>query len=158
MIFQGIDDNSLRPSSPGKITDIFNGLRKNRVFLHRYIDRVYSLTHGNGLLTADSVTATWNSLYEQIDMALYDESARWGDYRRDVHPYSSKGSLFTPDTYFQTERKRLLNEYFPKRPGKLISQLKAGIPRPMRPRYWSTAAIHMHGPQHTETRLEQAMR
>lgn len=125
MIFQGIDDNQLRPSSSGKITEIFNNLRKNKVFLHRYIDRVYSLTHGNGLLTPDSVTAIWNSLYEQIDMAIYDESARWGDYRRDVHQYSSKGSLFTPDTYFQTERKRLLNEYFPKRPGKLISQLKA---------------------------------
>lgn len=42
------------------------------------------------------------------------ESARWGDYRRDVHPYKEGPyELYTRDTHWRPETQRLLQEYFP---------------------------------------------
>ena len=58
----------------------------------------------------------WDSLYNTVAKAVYVESARWGDYRRDVHQYNG-GSypLYTVDDHYMSERNRLLTEYFPKR-------------------------------------------
>jgi hypothetical protein len=60
-------------------------------------------------------------------MALYDEAARWGDYRRDVHQYTKKGKLYTVDETYQTERQRLLNSYFPVRTGKVLDHIVAFV-------------------------------
>lgn len=88
---------------------------KNRTFLHRYMDRAYKHLSNGGLLTEDKTVELWDSLYNCISEAVYDEAARWGDYRRDVHPYSSKGELYTVDNHYMTERSRLLDKYFPYR-------------------------------------------
>jgi len=60
------------------------------------------------------------------------ESARWGDYRRDVHPYKQPPyELYTRDQHWRPEVKRLLEEYFPKRSGKVLEQLqKVGLYAP----------------------------
>ena len=97
---------------------------KNRVFLHRYIDRAWKHLSAGGLLTQARSQEVWDSLYTVIQTAIYDEAARWGDYRRDVHPYASRGELYTVDNQYQNERKRLLRDFFPKRTAQLISQLK----------------------------------
>ena len=81
------------------------------------------LTHG-GPLTPEGALATWDSLYHTIELALWDESARWGDYRRDVHPYKTVGSLYKPNDAYQAERMRLLRQYFPVRTDNFIKQLR----------------------------------
>jgi len=103
---------------------LFQNLMKNRVFLHRFIDRAWLRLSPGGLLSEAPAQALWDSLYHVIQTAVYDESARWGDYRRDVHLYSSKGELYLVDNQYQTERQRLLKDFFPKRTSNLISQLK----------------------------------
>ena len=108
----------------GMLTKMFHKLIQNGTFQKRFQDRVYIHCYDGGALTPESVIATWNELYSSIDMALYDESARWGDYRRDVHQYVSKGELYTPDNQFAAERARLLDDYFPKRTSVLLKQLK----------------------------------
>ena len=56
-------------------------------------------------------------------MALYDEAARWGDYRRDVHPYQTAGQLYTVDDQYMTERDRLINVYFPDRSQRVLEMI-----------------------------------
>jgi hypothetical protein len=58
-------------------------------------------------------------------LALWDEAARWGDYRKDVHPYQSQGTLYKPDGAYATERQRLLKQYFPVRTDNVIQQLRS---------------------------------
>lgn len=105
-------------------TGFLNRLMKQGIFAHRFHEEAQrALTHG-GPLTAESALATWDSLYNTIELALWDEAARWGDYRRDVHPYTSKGSLYRPNSAYLAERTRLLQQYFPVRTGNVIQQLR----------------------------------
>ncbi|MCR5433459.1 MAG: hypothetical protein K6F20_03575 [Bacteroidaceae bacterium] len=97
---------------------------QNAIFRHRYVDRIYKhLVAEGGLLTEGPVVELWDSLYNDISLALYDESARWGDYRKDVHQFFSKGELYTPEKQYLAERNKLLTEYFPKRTSIFLQQL-----------------------------------
>lgn len=117
-------ENLTSKNNRGCPTGFFNRLMKQGIFAHHFHEEAQrALTHG-GPLTPESVRATWDSLYNVIQLALWDESARWGDYRRDVHPYSSQGSLYKPDGAYATERTRLLNQYFPVRTNTFIQQLR----------------------------------
>ena len=117
-------ENLTSKNNRGCPTGFLNRLMKQGIFAHRFHEEAQrALTHG-GPLTPESALATWDSLYNVIQLALWDESARWGDYRRDVHPYTTKGSLYKPDGAFQTERTRLLKQYFPVRTDNVIKQLR----------------------------------
>jgi len=117
-------ENLTTKNNRGCPTGFLNRLMKQGIFAHRFHEIAQQvLTHG-GPLTPESALATWDSLANVIKLALWDESARWGDYRRDVHPYQSKGSLYKPDVTYQTEQTRLQKQYFPVRTDKLILQLR----------------------------------
>ena len=93
-------------------------------FVKRYFQRAKELLSADGLLGERSVVEVWDSLYNTISMALYDESARWGDYRRDVHQWSDNASLYTVDGTYMTERNRLLTSYFPVRTENVLAQIR----------------------------------
>jgi hypothetical protein len=114
-IFEGEYENIMKLNNNGCPTGFFNSLLRNRDFTSRYVARAKELLSEDGYLGQKSTVELWDSLYNTIKMAVYAESARWGDYRRDVHPYQSKGQLYTVDNQFQKERNRLLNNYFPMR-------------------------------------------
>lgn len=123
-IFESLSDNKIDLNNKQCPSRIFHQLMKNRMFQNRYMDRAYKLLSPGGLLSEEKVVALWDSLYHTIASSLYAESARWGDYRRDVHPYSSRGELYTIDNHFMTERHRLLTQYFPYRSEEVLSQLE----------------------------------
>ena len=126
MIFHGAGDNVLGTYNNGSPTEILRNLMNSQAFRHRYMDRAYEhLVKEGGLLTAKRAEEVWDSLYSIIEYPLYAEAARWGDYRRDVHPYTSAGKLNTVDGRFMTERNRLKTSYFPYRTANFIQQLKA---------------------------------
>ena len=117
-------ENLTSKNNRGCPTGFLNRLMKQGLFAHRFHEEAQRiLTHG-GPLTPESAIATWDSLYNVIELALWDEAARWGDYRRDVHPYQSQGSLYKPDGAYATERQRLLKQYFPVRTNNFIQQLR----------------------------------
>lgn len=124
LIFGNVNED-MTGTKDGAPTRLFLKLMDSNAFKHRFASRVARHCSADGVLTPDSVRATWDALYSQIDMALYDESARWGDYRRDVHPYEKTDNIYTPDNFFAKERSRLINDYFPKRTGVLMSQFKS---------------------------------
>ena len=124
MILEDENENVVTKKSGSSYpTGVFHHLMKNPQFAQRYVNRASELLSDGGLLSEASVVEVWDSLYHTIDMAIYDEAARWGDYRRDVHPYSSKGELYTVDNHYQKERNRLLTQYFPTRSERVLSDI-----------------------------------
>ena len=132
IIFVNVDENlSAGSKHKGAPTTIFQGLLKNNDFAARYRARAKELLADDGLLGETSVVEVWDSLYNTISTAIYDESARWGDYRRDVHQYAyGAGKLYTVDKYYMRERNRLLTEYFPYRSKKVLTQILAYVLEP----------------------------
>jgi hypothetical protein len=115
-IFENPDENLSGGSSrKGIPTTLFRQLLKNEDFVRRYLLRAKTLLADDGLLGPSSVVEVWDSLYHTIATAVYCEAARWGDYRHDVHRYTSRGQLYTVDEHYMSERRRLLEDYFPVR-------------------------------------------
>lgn len=114
-IFEGNGDNNLNVNNYASPTWIFHSLLQNPDFVKRYLKRANEVLADDGLLGEASVVSLWDSLYHTINYAVYAEAARWGDYRRDVHPYQSRGELYTVDKHYLSERNHLLTNYFPSR-------------------------------------------
>ncbi|MBN2594520.1 MAG: lamin tail domain-containing protein, partial [Sedimentisphaerales bacterium] len=95
---------------------IFNYLDDIEEFRVRFGDRVHKHHFNSGALTPENNIWRWTKRADELDLAVIAESARWGDYRRDVHRYSSGPYyLYTKNEYWIPERDRLINEYFPSR-------------------------------------------
>ena len=123
-IFEETADNVLAVDNGiDSPTGIFQVLLRNSDFSTRYVNRAAELLAADGPLGPKSVAALWDSLYSTVSLALYDEAARWGDYRRDVHPYSRRGELYTVDGHYQKERQRLLTSYFPQRSQQVLQDI-----------------------------------
>ncbi|MBQ9294797.1 MAG: CotH kinase family protein [Bacteroidaceae bacterium] len=156
-IFISPTEDLTSKNNRGCPTGFLNRLMKQGIFAHRFHELAQqALTHG-GPLSPEGALATWDSLYHVIELALWDEAARWGDYRRDVHPYQSKGSLYKPDVAYQTERTRLLKLYFPVRTDNFIQQLRdrGWFPTVEAPAIFIDETEVGYGiqPLHTESRL-----
>ena len=109
---ENLSDGSSREGFP---TTLFRQLLSNEDFAKRYLLRAKTLLANDGLLGPSSVVEVWDSLYHTIARAVYCEAARWGNYRHDVHLYTSQGQLYTVDDHYMAERRRLLEDYFPVR-------------------------------------------
>jgi len=126
LIFDNSQENVLNINNGNSFpTGIFHNLMGNDKFARRYLRRAKEVLSADGLLGEKSVKEVWDSLYNTISMALYDEAARWGDYRRDVHRYNSNDNyqLCTVDGTYMTERNRLLNNYFPVRTDNVLNSI-----------------------------------
>jgi hypothetical protein len=117
-------ENLTNKNNRGCPTGFLNRLMRQGIFAHRFHEEAQrALTHG-GPLSPEAAEATWDSLSNVIRLALWDEAARWGDYRRDIHPYTTKGALYKPDGAYEAERLRLQKQYFPVRTDNFIKQLR----------------------------------
>jgi hypothetical protein len=127
-IFEGLYDNNLSTNNHHNPTWIFHTLLQNKKFVNRYLKRAKQMLSEDGFLGESSVVELWDSLYQVVSKAVYVESARWGDYRRDVHQYNG-GSypLYTVDEHFMSERNRLLTDYFPKRSDVALSNINTYV-------------------------------
>lgn len=125
LIFGSVDENVVTKNNAGKPTGILRSLMYSREFASRFNHRAHLLFDAGGRLSPEGAIEVFDSLYHQIDEAIYAESARWGDYRRDIHKYQSAGHRYRVDSYYMNERNRLLNDYFPVRTKRVISQLRS---------------------------------
>ena len=124
LIFDNVSENVLSKNNGRNYpTGIFQNLMKNAQFARRYLKRALIVLADDGFLGQASSEQLWDSLYHNIETAIYAESARWGDYRRDVHPYNSKGHRYTVEKYYLKERQRLHDNYFPTRSGRVLSSI-----------------------------------
>ncbi len=122
-ILEGVKGNVLGVNNNDKPTRLFQQLRANAEFRLRFADHLHRHFYNKGALTAQAVGDRWKSISSTIDLGIVAESARWGDYRRDVHPWSSGPyELYTKYDHYDIEQNRLLQEYFPFRSDEVIDQ------------------------------------
>ena len=115
----GVDDD-LCP------TRLFQRLRENPEFRSRFSRRARKHLAGDGVLGPKASAGRYRVMAELLDGPILAESARWGDYRRDFHPYKvGPYELYTREHHWRPEVRRLLEEYFPKRTAALIRQLES---------------------------------
>jgi hypothetical protein len=140
-------DDPKRPQTPGHL---FLRLTTNPEFRALLAKRVRLHTGDGGALSPEACTKRYTRLTDQISSAIIGESARWGDYARDVYskdrpdrPQKAGPSyLYSKDlpdavadptgavpskfqfTWDQVRRARL-STYCPQRTGVLIAQYRA---------------------------------
>ncbi len=124
-IFNGLNDNIVDENNEDRPSFLYAQLRKNPVFRMQFTLRANELLGPGGLLSPDTVTAIWQKRSGEIELAIIAESARWGDYRRDVHAYKNNPyELYTKNDHWLVEQKRLVEDYFPARSQIVLDQLK----------------------------------
>ena len=90
-------------------------------FVERFEDRVQLHYFNGGALTEEALADRWNARVAELDLAIIGETARWGDYRRDV-TNNNGAELYTRDIHWVAENQRLLTEFFPVRSDLVISR------------------------------------
>jgi hypothetical protein len=108
-------------TSPGAI-DI--ALRENPEYRVRFADRAHRHLFHDGALTPEAAARLWSQIADGLEQAMIAESARWGDYRRDVSP-SGQRTLYTPQEHWRPTVDRMLRNYFPRRTENLLRQLRS---------------------------------
>ncbi len=106
----------------GEPTKILAGLKKNPEFRLLFADRVYKHLFNEGLLTPGAAAARYEKLAAEIEKPLIAESARWGDYRKEMTGETSV--VYTPNDHWLPRKEELLKDYFPQRTAILLQQLK----------------------------------
>jgi len=115
----GVDNGN----SPGQL---YANLRYNEQFCMQFGDRAHKLFFNDGYLSPTAGQARFDKLAQQIDQAIIAESARWGDYCRDVYSYDSGPyHLYTRDDFWIPEITWTDNTWFPQRTDIVLNQLKA---------------------------------
>ncbi|MBV7336085.1 CotH kinase family protein [Chloroflexi bacterium TSY] len=124
-----------------KPTFFFQQLSQNAEFRILFADRIQHHLFGDGALTPAASQARYATLVGKIEDAVVAESARWGDYRRDLHPYQSPPfELYTRDLHWMAEQHRLTTLYFPQCTNILLDQYRR------RGLYPSLVAPHFNPP------------
>ena len=93
---KGINDNNLGENNEGCPSRIFQQLLENKEFKRLFANRVLKHCFNGGALTPEANIERWMNRGNQIKKAVIAASARWGDYRRDVHPYQTSGPFEFP--------------------------------------------------------------
>ncbi len=120
--------NKVTMSRNNKPSRVFTKLRDNAEFRLLCADHIHRHMFNDGLLTPSNTVARWVQRHEQVFDALVAESARWGDYKRDVDSgkYSPDDyDLFHTDEHYLAHQEWLLNGYFQRRHNIVLNQLKA---------------------------------
>ncbi|MBN2507231.1 MAG: lamin tail domain-containing protein [Verrucomicrobia bacterium] len=122
-LLEGLNDN--RVSSTDVPSGLHTKLIANAEYRLAFADRVHRHLFNDGALTPEAVGQRYRRRVDEVELPLLAESARWGDYRRDVHSYQTAPYyLYTRDAHWQTEKDRLLTQYFPQRTGVVLQQLR----------------------------------
>lgn len=121
-LFTNLNDNMIVENNTNNPSEIFQELIKNEDYVRNLGDRIQKHFFNGGLLTEASILERWEKRSADVELAIIGESARWGDYRRDVHRRGEPFLLLTRDDAWKAERNRLLNNYFPKRGEEVIEQ------------------------------------
>lgn len=120
--------NSNRVSSTDVPSGLHTKLDDNDQYRLDFADRVHrALVAPGGALTTSRNIARWQKWQAVWDDPIVAESCRWGDYRRDVHPYSGGPyELYTREAQWTAENNRIVTSYFPSRATIIMDQLRAG--------------------------------
>ena len=111
----------------------------------RFADRAHQHLFNGGPLSPAAADRTWRTRSVLMDDAIIAESARWGDFRRDVDdgPWTSGDfDLYTKNDHYLPDQAWILGTYIPGRTDVVLGQLRSrGLyPATDAPVFASTAA------------------
>ncbi|MFP4191151.1 MAG: chitobiase/beta-hexosaminidase C-terminal domain-containing protein [Candidatus Hydrogenedentota bacterium] len=114
----GVSDDAAR---------IYDRLRReNDEFRLLFADHVHRHLFNGGVLTPERLIPRFKRTAAEVEAAVIAESARWGNYRRDKHPWSNGPyELYTHADFWKPEYERLLNDYLPHRTDIVIDQFRS---------------------------------
>jgi len=98
----------------GGPTGIHQDLAANPEYRLRFADHVHRHFFNGGTLTPETVTAVFRARVDEVEWAVLGEAARWAD-NSEPHDYSE----------WYDHMQDLLNNYFPHRSDRVLTQLKA---------------------------------
>ncbi|MGQ9591211.1 MAG: lamin tail domain-containing protein, partial [Planctomycetota bacterium] len=125
-ILEGVAADRTGVSDAGSPGALWARLRGNAEFRLLFADAVERHFFSGGALTPEGAAARWEARARELETAVACESARWGDYRRDVHPYANGPyELYTEEGHWTPERARLLSSYFPQRTAAVLDRFRA---------------------------------
>jgi hypothetical protein len=125
-IFDDLNTNVVNEDNPDCPSRVFQDLKQNESYRVYFADRVHELLFNGGAFTPEIAEARWDIRTEQVQSALPAEAARWGDYRRDVHPWQAPPfELYTYEDYWIPYHNYMLEDYFPERTSIFLGQLRA---------------------------------
>ena len=104
---------------------LFRKLWRNAEFRIAFADRVHKHMYGDGALTTKATSQRWQQLMDELSEPLVAESARWGDYRRNVD--SSQGEaadLYTRDDHWLPNAQELLDGFLASRLRNVLNQFQ----------------------------------
>jgi len=126
---ENVQDNRLDANDDLSPTRLFQKLRGCPEFREEFTRSAQRHLTGSSSLIPSEAGSRYRTLAASLDSAILAESARWGNYRRDVHQYKEGPyELYTRADHWRPEVRRLVEDYFPKRTGAFIAQLRvAGL-------------------------------
>ncbi len=119
-----------RVSNPDVPSGLHTKLDDNAEYRLEFADHVFKqILAPGGALTPSANIERWQKWTRVLDKPIVAESARWGDYRRDVHRYSEGAFvLYTRENQWLAENERMVNSYFRNRNATVLNQLRtAGL-------------------------------
>ena len=123
-----LNTNVLGNNGNRRPTGLQQRLALNAEYRLRYADRVRAHFFNGGPLTPEVSSDTWAMRSEAMHDAIVAESARWGDFRRDVNdgPWSPANfDLYMRDDYYTPMNRWLVDTYIPQRSEIVLDQMRA---------------------------------
>lgn len=122
---EDLGDNVTGVSDTGTPAELWAAFLRHPSFVARVLARADEILGDGGPLSSDESLARMTAISDVVRAAVLAESARWGNYRRDVYCYSSGPCpLYTVDDW-DTEHERLIDSVVPDRTGITRVQLAA---------------------------------
>ncbi len=126
---QIINVNKTNQNSANNPSGLHRLLLRNDEYRMMFADRVQKHMFNAGVLTPEIATDLFLARSLEIDRAVVAESARWGDFRRDVNPgrwRSDQFDLYTRDEHFLAQKDFIVSRYLPVRTQIVVDQLRRG--------------------------------
>ena len=123
---EALDANVVDYDAAGSPARLFQRLRRNAEFRVAFADRARKQLFDGGALAPIPAARRYRAWSDLLDAAIVGEAARWGSYRRDVHPFrTGPYEQYSRAANFRPEVDRLIQSYFPRRPAELLRQFRA---------------------------------
>jgi hypothetical protein len=110
-------------------TGIHQDLALNAEYRLAFADTAHAALFNDGPFSPVGAEAIWRRRSDDMDLAIVAESARWGDFRRDVETgsqwTSSQYDLYTRDDHYLPVQQWLTGTYLQQRPAVFLNQLRA---------------------------------
>ncbi len=124
---EDLDHSVVNENNANCPSGVFQNLLKNKEFKRLVENRILELFFDDGELTPKAMAERYKLRANQLQKAIFAESARWGTYRlhkKDRHNTKNEKLYYTKEEFWTPELKYRLEEYFPQRTDVVIQQLR----------------------------------